>query len=163
MQFNNLRQASCEGTLYRKFLGKITHDLRNAVLTRTWQLDEDPSVPPRKPKTWEEVADAIEQELATRADVKAPTEQVHRVSEADLGAGGSSLQRCRHCQRPGHPPEQCPKRAAEVRGESASLIAKNSRSGRACKLCGGGDHREHHHQPALSKLLWLSTPRASIG
>ena len=74
MQFNNLQQASCEGTLYRKFLGKITHDLRNAVLTRTWQLDEDPSVPPRKPKTWEEVADAIEQELATRADVKAPTE-----------------------------------------------------------------------------------------
>ena len=47
-------------TLYRKYISKISSDLRDAVLGKLWVLDGD-DCPSRKPKTWEEVADCCEQ------------------------------------------------------------------------------------------------------
>ena len=55
----------------RKYLSKMTDDLRSAVLNKSWELDGE-GTQARKPTTWYEVADALEIELSSRADVKAP-------------------------------------------------------------------------------------------
>ena len=58
-----------EDTLYRRYLRKLPNELRSAVLKQVFPLDE--AGPPRKPRTWEEMADCVEMELETRADTKA--------------------------------------------------------------------------------------------
>ena len=45
-----------EETLYRKYLTKLTVNLRSAIQGRLWLLDGE-DMPSRKPKTWREVAD----------------------------------------------------------------------------------------------------------
>ena len=62
--------------MHRKYLSKLSIDLRRAVLRRAWELDGEDSLP-RKPQTREEVAYAVESELASRADVKAPSDSLH--------------------------------------------------------------------------------------
>ena len=43
-----------------------------AVLGKLWILDSE-DAPSRKPRTWEEVADCVEQELESRIDAKVPS------------------------------------------------------------------------------------------
>ena len=79
-----------EDTLYRRYLRKITPELRASVLKQVFSLDDEG--PPWKTLTWKEVADCVEFELETRADAKAATqEQAHTVSQA--GGGGYLLTR----------------------------------------------------------------------
>ena len=54
-------------TLTRKYIMKLSGDLRHAVSTKMWPLD-GPDRVGRKPRTWEEVGDACEMELRDRAD-----------------------------------------------------------------------------------------------
>ena len=72
-------------TLCRKYLAKLTDDLRSTVLGKNWPLDGEDK-PPRKPSTWEEVAAAVDIEMASRADTKAPKEGLHGLG--DGGGGG---------------------------------------------------------------------------
>ena len=58
--------------LRRNYLGKLTQNLRDRVLERTWLLD-GPGQFARNPQTWEEIARAAEMSLANRADAAAPT------------------------------------------------------------------------------------------
>ena len=46
-----------EDTLYRRYLRKITPELRASVLKQVFPLEGDK--PSRKPLTWEEVADCV--------------------------------------------------------------------------------------------------------
>ena len=102
-------------TLYRKFVGKLTYDLRSAILGRPWPLDGEDK-PGRKPETWEEVVEAVQLELNNRVDSKAPTDGGGKVEHMKTlgverpspGSSESGLRRCKHCMRPGHFPEQCP-------------------------------------------------------
>ena len=56
--------------LYRKYLRSIPSELRAAILRQSWQIGGEG--PPRKPTSWEELADCVDQELETRADANAP-------------------------------------------------------------------------------------------
>ena len=53
--------------LKRKYLTKLTPDLKTAVLNNLWPLDGEDQ-PARKPTTWEEVGDCCEMELQNRGD-----------------------------------------------------------------------------------------------
>jgi hypothetical protein len=67
-------------SLFRKYLCKISPELRSIVMKGTWELDGEGSLL-RKPVTWEEVATCVEIELVARADVKAQTDYVHHFDE----------------------------------------------------------------------------------
>ena len=60
-----------EATLFRRYLQKLVPELRATLLSRTWVFPQDPSSPPRKPRTWAECAECAAQELESRADAKA--------------------------------------------------------------------------------------------
>ena len=76
-----------EATIRRKYLSKLNLDLRATVLSKTWPLggEERPS---RRPTTWVEVATAVELELESRADSRAPAETLHRLHDAAGGGDG---------------------------------------------------------------------------
>ena len=118
-------------------MSKLTPDLRRAVLGQSWPLGRE-GTPLRKPSTWEEVAEAVELELESRADARAPQDQVHAVGQeeplVDGLNNGVPTQKCKYCQRTGHPPEACPRRAAEQRGDLARLIVENQRTGKCCAI-----------------------------
>ena len=64
-------------TLYRRYLEKITAEFRSLILNRSYSLDGMDPQPPRKPQSWQEIAECIELELESRADARAPTESVN--------------------------------------------------------------------------------------
>ena len=51
--------------LHRKYLNKLTEDLRSTVLSHTWLLDGIDK-PARKPSSWEKVAQAVELEFGNQ-------------------------------------------------------------------------------------------------
>ena len=65
-----------ENTLFRRYLQKLVPDLRSTLLAKGWVLDKGP---PRKPKTWQECAECVAQELEGRADAKPPREVVNAI------------------------------------------------------------------------------------
>merc|ERR1712242_297076 len=134
-----------QDTLFRRYLSKVTPEFRSLVLGRAFSLDGEER-PPRKPKTWEEVAECIELELESRADARAPTDNVHSFGPPV----GPSRVTCSHCQRHDHFTEYCPKAAADRRDESMKCLADHERTGRVCSLCGHGDHSEEHHRQAIA-------------
>ena len=134
--------------LWRVYLSKLNMGLRSTVLSKVWQLDGEDRLP-RKPETWEEVAFAVELELSSRADAKAPNEgkgdSLRALVPTEGGAPeGSSL--CKHCQRTGHFQEICPLKAAEIRGEVNRAIAEHSSRGTKCTVCGYKDHYANRHR-----------------
>ncbi len=136
--------------LHRKYLSKLTDELRSTVLSKVWPLDGE-QMPSRKPATWEEVAQAVDYEIGSRADAKAPKDTINVFGEAERGtAGGAAAARCKDCGRGGHLTESCPQTAAKRRGELESLLADSERTGRTCTVCGQADHREIHHRLANS-------------
>ena len=42
----------------------------------------------------------------------------------------------------------CPKKAADLRGESFKCLADFERGGKVCSICQQGDRREEHHRLA---------------
>ena len=130
-------------TLFRRYMQKLTTELRSALMSRTWVLDKGP---PRKPETWEECAECVAQELEGRADSKAPREMVNAI------AVGSMLT-CQYCRRHDHHTELCPKKAADVRGESNKCVADHEMQGRTCSICHHADHSEEHHRLAAMDLV----------
>ena len=77
------------------------------------------------------VAEAVELILEARADTKAPAEDsVRAFDPAHLTAVPTSApsRPCRYCQRPHHTTELCPKKAADVRGDTAKCRADNERT-----------------------------------
>ena len=146
-----------QNSLYRKYLRKLSPELRAAVLRQAWEVV--PGELPRRPKAWEEVADCVEMELETRADaVSQPHDSLHANVEtqppsltfgpAAAAAEMPGLRVCVHRARSDHPSELCPKRAALLRGEVEKCVADAERGGRVCALCRASDHREEHHQLA---------------
>ena len=75
--------------LYRKYLSKLTQDLRATVLSKTWLLEGD-QAPACKPTTWVEVATAVELELETRAGSKAMLESLF-FSQDQSGASPTAV------------------------------------------------------------------------
>ena len=130
-------------TLFRRYMQKLTTELRSALMSRTWVLDKGP---PRRPETWEECAECVAQELEGRADSKAPREMVNAI------AVGSMLT-CQYCRRHDHHTELCPKKAADVRGESNKCVADHEMQGRTCSICHHADHSEEHHRLAAMDLV----------
>ena len=53
--------------------------------------------------------------------------------------------------------EICPKRAADVIGDSAKCIADFEMGGRACSICHHADHTEDHHKLAVTDLMSRAT------
>ena len=140
-------------TLYRRYLQKLAPELRSTILTRTWMLDDGP---PRKPGAWQECAECVAQELESRADAKAPREHVNAIAVG-------SLLTCQYCQRHDHHSELCPKRAADIRGESAKCVADFERGGRTCAICHQSDHSEEHHRLAAMDLVAQSSAAVAGG
>ncbi len=68
--------------LHRKYLAKLSDDLREAVMNKLWPLDGE-GTPPRKPTTWQEVGDACEMEISTRLETQkvGDTERVYGLDE----------------------------------------------------------------------------------
>ena len=139
-------QQPDEGTLFRRYLQKLVPELRAALLSRTWVFPQDPGSPPRKPRTWAECAECAAQELESRADAKAPREMVNAIS---IG----TVHTCGYCRRQDHHMEICPKRSADLRGDSAKCMADFEMSGRTCSICHHSDHTEDHHRLAVTDLM----------
>jgi hypothetical protein len=142
-------------TLYRRYLRKITPELRSAVLKQVWQLEPDGN--PRKPETWEEVAECVEMELESRADARAPQDSLHAMGEASA----ASVLTCSYCSRHDHHTELCPKRAADLRGESSKCVVDYERGGRVCAICRQSDHNEEHHR--LAAMDYVAQSGAARG
>ena len=110
------------GTLKRKYLTKLTPDLKKAVLNSLWPLDGEDQ-PARKPTTWEEVGDCCEMELQNRGDSLATpanrdADSLYTLGQPAVtgkGSGGGSV-RCRHCQGE-HFSELCASYAASLQVE----------------------------------------------
>ena len=135
-----------EDTLFRRYLQKLVPELRATLLNRTWVFPLDPGSPPRKPQTWAECAECASQELESRADAKAPREMVNAISVG-------TMHTCGYCKRQDHHMEICPKKAADVRGDSAKCMADFERGGRTCAICHQTDHTEDHHRLAVTDLM----------
>ena len=110
-KIDEMEDAKCcpdPDTLHRQYLSKISDDLQSVVMAKTWNLDGE-SEPMRKARTWEEVAEAVEMELETRADVKAPKDHVHTLGtgrptgapQSPTPPSGAGLTRCPHCLKEG--------------------------------------------------------------
>ena len=163
--------ASDASTLQRKYLSKLEAGLRRAVMSQLWPLDGE-ELASRRPKTWEEVARCVDMELEHRVDANAPTDQISALggSYVPPGADGSNtkgMSKCGHCQRTGHLKEQCPLKAAQVRGDVAKSLAESARTGKCCTVCGQQDHREEHHRFGAAdafyaveqgRLKWQGSP-----
>ena len=135
-----------EDTLFRRYLQKLVPELRATLLNRTWVFPLDPGSPPRKPQTWAECAECASQELESRADAKAPREMVNAISVG-------TMHTCGYCKRQDHHMEICPKKAADVRGDSAKCMADFEMGGRTCAICHQTDHTEDHHRLAVADLM----------
>ena len=83
-------------------------------------------------------------ELESRADARAPQDSFHAMGEASA----APVQICSYCSRHDHHTELCPKRAADLRGESSKCVMDYERGGRVCALCRQSDHNEEHHRLA---------------
>ena len=57
----------------------------------------------------------------------------------------------------GHTTELCPKRAADVRGDTSKCLADSERTGRVCEMCGFGDHTDIHHRLAAADAQFALT------
>ena len=152
-------------TLRREYLAKLTQELRDAVMSKELHLIDGPESPPRKPTTWQEIAEAVELVLENRADSRAPTVTGDHVRTLQggrqgtpAGAGMTSVQGtrlCKYCNRSGHTSEMCPKKCAEMRGDSAKCLAESERTGRVCEVCGFGDHSDYHHRLAAADAHYI--------
>ena len=142
--------------LYRDYLSKITSNLRDAVMGKVWELDRGKDLPPRKPKTWQEVARAVDLEISSRADARAPLDHINLMDEAGSGtpALGQPVLRCKHCNRTGHPTEICPKAYAERKGEVAACLAEYEKNRITCGVCGAPDHTADHHRLAAADACY---------
>ncbi len=49
--------------------------------------------------------------------------------------------------------EICPKRAADLRGDSAKRMADFEVGGRTCSICHHADHTEDHHRLAVTDFI----------
>ena len=160
MEDAKLSMATCQDTLKRKYLSKLPHEFRRSVLSQLWPLDGEDKQP-RRPNSWEEVADAVEMEMENRADTQAPTDGINLLQGTAPPNGGDGVptaaptRTCNYCHRTGHPSQACPKKAADTRGESAKALADAARTGRVCTICGFGDHREDHHRLANADANYL--------
>ena len=153
-----------ETTLKRKYLTKITSDLREAVLNKLWLLDGEDN-PGRKPRTWEEVGDCCEMELQTRGDATARRDAGDNLyllgppQSGGGGMGGSSV-KCKHCQGD-HYTELCASHAAALKVDAQGVsdqqkaLAEHARTSKVCTHdgCGGKDHRAHHHRMAAANAF----------
>ena len=153
--------ASDSPALRRQYLSKLTDDLRQAVLDKLRPLDGEHALP-RKPSTWEEVSDAIDLELSTRADTKAPTEMLawsdeHRGTAGSPPAKSGGGKGCRVCQSREYVEAACPQKAARDSGEEEHLLARSARSGETCSICGAAGHRKKHHAMASKSYCKLDT------
>ena len=83
-----LAQPSAAEDLRRIYLRKLTPDLRKAVMDKPsgWPLDGE-GHPSRVPRTWEEVAEAVELELMTRTDIRTHSERYSAVGEGNPTGG----------------------------------------------------------------------------
>ena len=130
-----------EGVLFRKYITKITAELRSSVMQRDWKLDEGSDVQ-RNPVKWEEVAKAIDILLESRCDAKAPTDQVNLLQQS-LSTTGLAV--CNACHKPGHQANVCPSKYVQARNEGKGFQELHEKDGSKCNLCGGTDHRARHH------------------
>ena len=88
-------EATYESRLKRKYLSKISAELRSTVLSKVWMLDGEEK-PARKPNSWDEVARAIEIEMESRADARAPTDNINAYAEGEPALGRPTA-RCSFC------------------------------------------------------------------
>eukprot|EP00969_Alexandrium_andersonii_P079501 3505631-Alexandrium_andersonii.AAC.1 len=63
---------------------------------------------------------------------------------------GAVLSPCTYCLRLGHTPELCPKKAADVRGETTRCLQDSARTGVAREVCGYGGYKALHHRLAAA-------------
>ena len=123
------------------------------MLSKVWPLDGEER-PSRKPSIWEEVAQAVDMELGSRADARACTDSINAIGDGSAPACstlGTPTATCKHCKRTGHPPEVCPFKAAERRGHVEKMIKENEENPeRVCAYCGAADHRDYHHRLGIS-------------
>ena len=64
-----------------------------------------------------------------------------------------TMHTCGYCKRQDHHMEICPKKAADVRGDSAKCMADFEMGGRTCAICHQTDHTEDHHRLAVTDLM----------
>ena len=140
--------STYQSRLRRKYLSKLSPELRSTVLSKVWMLDGEER-PARKPNSWEEAARAVEIEMESRADARAPTDSINACGDGEPALGRATA-RCNFCQRTGHQTEICPKAAAQRRGEVDQCLADHERTARACTICGAPDHKDRHHRLGAS-------------
>ena len=74
--------------LINKYMNKLPAELRKAVFAQAWTLDGE-GHPSRKPVTWQEVSEAVEMELESRADAATVTPGVDTAAGSDDTQGSA--------------------------------------------------------------------------
>ena len=92
-----MRFVTDEKELKELYLEKLKPELREAVMKNTWPFEGEEEVY-RKPRTWQEVGMAVEWELTTRAEIKAPMhggkDTLHLLGPGFGGSGGDGTAKC---------------------------------------------------------------------
>ena len=106
--------ANANDDLRRKYLAKLPDELRSVTMQRQWALDGGDSV--RKSSTWEDVAKAVEIELSTRVDIKAPSDSTlvcREFPDTVNALEGTMISKI--CKQTEHHKEMSPPKAAQTR------------------------------------------------
>ena len=158
----------CIRKMFRLYISKIPQEFRAAVLSRQHQLD-GPNDPLRKPETWREVAECVEVELSSRADIRAPKETMHALDDgireqsprqqqdrapAPRPQGDAGQTYCRGCKKfAEHSMAACPAIYAKKIGEDLAARKSFDTKGGKCRICEGIDHFTRHHDQAYNESV----------
>ena len=90
---NELPQARDSGSLFRRYIGAIKQDLRQACMRKDCAIDVgEKKTEYRRPVTWEEAAQCCEDELKSRVDTQSAGERISAIhSGAYCGEGLQGL------------------------------------------------------------------------
>ena len=140
-------------TLYRRYMQKLSPELRHGVQSKEWKIDGEDH-PPRRPVTHRDIARAVglyQEEKAdilatgTRSDTLMLVEHRPQPQLRQGGQSGGGAKQCGYCHRADHPLVACPQKAADTRNHSASCLADFSARGKVCATCQQPGHEGKHH------------------
>jgi hypothetical protein len=161
----------CEGMdkktpqqLYIAYLNKLSPALRMSVMSKEWRLDGS-GIPPRPPRTHQEVAKACGLVLEERADINAAgddrqdrmmvVEQMapSKPYQHSLGGNRTSQVQCGYCKAVStHHTTICPQRAADTRNHAVACRERADSTGARCTYvgCNSSSHEATHHHMAIT-------------
>lgn len=178
-------------TLFRKYLQKLNPELRGKIQSKDYKID-GPELPPRAPKTYQDLGLAVIHALEEKMDISASS-NVHYDSvslidsRGDMIGGGSGKTAggkgggkrskgpkvpevqgdtltCSYCQAINeHFTSDCPQQSACKRGHEDEHMRQYRATGKVCETCRRPGHEMKHHLMAIQDYSDAKLAQAAKG